>query len=70
MRIFYTNQHFYLHCISRILDILIIAHRLSTIKKVGKIIVLEEGSYIELARAQGGLYAKLLKLQELGMWSE
>ncbi|MEA3464102.1 MAG: ABC transporter ATP-binding protein [Patescibacteria group bacterium] len=51
---------------------IIIAHRLSTIKKADKIIVLEEGkvveqgSHYELSKAGGGLYAKLLKLQEMG----
>ncbi|MFH0923761.1 MAG: ABC transporter ATP-binding protein [Candidatus Falkowbacteria bacterium] len=51
---------------------IIIAHRLSTIRKADKIIVLEEGnvveqgSHYELAKASGGLYAKLLKLQEMG----
>lgn len=51
---------------------IIIAHRLSTIKKADKIIVLEdgqvveEGSHAELAHIKGGLYYKLLKLQELG----
>lgn len=51
---------------------IIIAHRLSTIKKADKIIVLEdgvvveEGSHTELAHIKGGLYYKLLKLQELG----
>lgn len=51
---------------------IIIAHRLSTIKKANKIIVLEngkvveQGSHFELAKASGGLYAKLLKLQEMG----
>lgn len=58
--------------ISRQRTMIIIAHRLSTIKKADKIIVLEngrvveEGSHIELSRLDGGLYAKLLKLQELG----
>lgn len=58
--------------ISRQRTMIIIAHRLSTIKKADKIIVLEngriveEGSHIELSRLNGGLYAKLLKLQELG----
>ncbi|MEI6528855.1 MAG: ABC transporter ATP-binding protein [Candidatus Falkowbacteria bacterium] len=58
--------------ISRGRTMIIIAHRLSTIKKVDKIIVLEngrvaeEGSHSELAHVTGGLYAKLLKLQELG----
>jgi ABC-type multidrug transport system fused ATPase/permease subunit len=52
--------------------LIIIAHRFSTIKKADKIIVLEngkiveEGSHYELAKASGGLYAKLLKLQEVG----
>jgi len=51
---------------------IIIAHRLSTIKKADKIIVLEdgevveEGNHLELAHIKGGLYYKLLKLQELG----
>jgi ABC-type multidrug transport system fused ATPase/permease subunit len=51
---------------------IIIAHRLSTIRKADKIIVLEngrveeEGSHSELAQANGGLYAKLLRLQVLG----
>ena len=51
---------------------IIIAHRLSTIRKADKIIVLEEGkaveqgSHHELAKAGGGLYAKLLKLQKMG----
>ncbi|PIR13422.1 hypothetical protein COV49_02340 [Candidatus Falkowbacteria bacterium CG11_big_fil_rev_8_21_14_0_20_39_10] len=51
---------------------IIIAHRLSTIKKADKIIVLEngqiaeQGSHYELAQTGGGLYAKLLKLQEVG----
>lgn len=58
--------------ISRQRTMIIIAHRLSTIKKADKIIVLEnghvveEGSHTELSRLDGGLYAKLLKLQELG----
>lgn len=52
--------------------VIIIAHRLSTIKKADKIVVLEsgkvaeQGSHHELSRANGGLYAKLLKLQEFG----
>lgn len=51
---------------------IVIAHRLSTIKKADKIIVLEkgrvveQGSHYELSRQKGGLYAKLLNLQELG----
>jgi len=58
--------------ISRDRTMIIIAHRLSTIKKADKIIVLEngrvveEGNHLELSRSLGGLYAKLLKLQELG----
>ncbi len=58
--------------ISRGRTMIIIAHRLSTIKKADKIIVLEngqvaeQGSHSELAHVKGGLYAKLLKLQELG----
>lgn len=52
--------------------VILIAHRLSTIKKADKIIVLENGkvvesgSHYELARKKGGLYAKLLNLQEVG----
>lgn len=51
---------------------IIIAHRLSTIKKADKIVVLEngrvaeQGSHFELAKTSGGIYAKLLKLQEMG----
>ncbi len=51
---------------------IIIAHRLSTIKKADRIIVLEngkvveQGSHTELARTDKGIYAKLLKLQEMG----
>lgn len=58
--------------ISRDRTMIIIAHRLSTIKKADRIIVLEngkvaeEGSHLELSQVSGGLYAKLLKLQELG----
>lgn len=52
--------------------VIIIAHRLSTIRKADKIFVLEkgkvieEGSHHELARTEGGLYQKLLQLQQLG----
>jgi ABC-type multidrug transport system fused ATPase/permease subunit len=52
--------------------VIVIAHRLSTIKKADKIIVLEkgmvmeEGNHIELSRLSGGLYQKLIKLQEVG----
>ena len=58
--------------ISRNRTVIIIAHRLSTIKKADKIIVLENGqvaesgTHQELSKVQGGLYAKLLKLQEIG----
>ena len=51
---------------------IIIAHRLSTIKRADKIVVLEDGmvveqgSHFELAKNSGGLYAKLLNLQQLG----
>lgn len=52
--------------------VIIIAHRLSTIRKADKIIVLEkgkvveEGSHYELAKTDGGLYQKLIKLQQMG----
>lgn len=52
--------------------VIIIAHRLSTVKKANKIIVLEnggvveQGSHSELSKKRGGLYSKLLKLQEMG----
>lgn len=52
--------------------VLIIAHRLSTIQQANKIIVLENGKLIEqgnhasLMRVNGGLYSKLIKLQEVG----
>ena len=58
--------------ISKNRTMIIIAHRLSTIKKADRIIVLEngqvaeKGSHAELSQVSGGLYAKLLKLQELG----
>jgi ABC-type multidrug transport system fused ATPase/permease subunit len=58
--------------ISRNRTVIVIAHRLSTIKKADKIIVLEkghvveEGSHTELSRLSGGLYQKLIKLQEIG----
>jgi len=58
--------------ISRDRTLIVIAHRLSTIRRADKIIVLENGrvaesgSHLELARVGGGLYAKLLKLQDLG----
>jgi len=52
--------------------VIIIAHRLSTIKKADKIVVLEngeiveQGNHTELSKKDGGLYAKLIKLQKLG----
>jgi ABC-type multidrug transport system fused ATPase/permease subunit len=58
--------------ISRNRTVIVIAHRLSTIKKADKIIVLErgkvveEGNHTELSRLSGGLYQKLIKLQEVG----
>ncbi len=58
--------------ISKGRTVILIAHRLSTIKKADKIIVLEdggvvqEGSHFELSRNKGGLYSRLIKLQELG----
>lgn len=58
--------------ISRGRTMIVIAHRLSTIKKADQIVVLEggkiveKGSHYELSRQSKGLYAKLLKLQELG----
>ena len=52
--------------------VILIAHRLSTIRKADKIIVLEKGrviesgSHFELAKSDGGLYQKLLQLQQMG----
>ena len=52
--------------------VIVIAHRLSTIQKADKIIVLEDGkvaeqgSHLELAKMGGGLYNKLLNLQQMG----
>jgi len=58
--------------ISKNRTVILIAHRLSTIKKADKIIVLEKGrviesgSHFELAKSNGGLYQKLLQLQQVG----
>jgi ABC-type multidrug transport system fused ATPase/permease subunit len=58
--------------ISKGRTMIIIAHRLSTIRKADKIVVLEngkvveEGSHYELAKTDGGLYSKLLNLQQMG----
>ena len=58
--------------ISKDRTMIVIAHRLSTIRRADKIIVLqnggvvEQGSHHELARTQGGLYARLLELQATG----
>ena len=52
--------------------VILIAHRLSTISKADKIIVLEngrvveEGNHAELAAKDGGLYKKLISLQNIG----
>ncbi|MEJ1959520.1 MAG: ATP-binding cassette domain-containing protein [Nitrosomonadales bacterium] len=54
----------------------IIAHRLSTVMNADKILVLKDGSVIEqgqheeLSRQNGGLYAKLFKLQTQGRLNE
>jgi subfamily B ATP-binding cassette protein MsbA len=50
---------------------LVVAHRLSTVMHADKIVVLEKGKIIEVGKhqeliAKGGLYAKLIQLQELG----
>lgn len=47
---------------------IIVAHRLATIKKADRIVVLEEGQIVSIGRhedlvAEGGLYARLAKLQ-------
>ena len=47
-----------------------IAHRLSTLRKADRLVILEKGDIIEqgaheeLAQKEGGLYAKLLRMQE------
>ncbi len=54
---------------------LVIAHRLSTIQKADRIIVMkdgriaEEGNHVSLAQ-KGGVYAELLKYQQLGIVNE
>jgi ABC-type multidrug transport system fused ATPase/permease subunit len=51
---------------------IVIAHRLSTIRKADKIVVLEngrvveEGNHYQLAKTDGGIYARLIKLQQMG----
>jgi len=50
---------------------LVVAHRLSTVMHADKIVVLEKGKIIEIGKhqeliAKGGLYSKLIQLQELG----
>ena len=50
---------------------LIIAHRLSTIKNADKILVIDQGKIVEQGKhaeliAKGGLYAKLVALQQVG----
>ena len=58
--------------VSRTRTVILIAHRLSTIRHADRIIVLEngriveQGSHAELSNFKGGLYAKLLKLQQSG----
>ncbi len=58
--------------VSRNRTVIIIAHRLSTVKKADKIVVLEkgrvveQGSHLELASKNKGLYKKLLELQNMG----
>jgi len=51
---------------------LVIAHRLSTIRHADQILVLEEGAVVESGtdsqlRASGGLYSRLVELQESGV---
>ena len=49
---------------------IVIAHRLSTIKKAHQILVIEKGSILESGRhqelmKQNGMYAKLVRMQQL-----
>ena len=50
--------------------VIIIAHRLSTIRNVDRILVfnsgkiVEEGSYDELSKKEGGAFAELLKYNQ------
>jgi ATP-binding cassette subfamily B protein len=52
--------------------VIVIAHRLSTIAEADRIMVVEDGRIVEqgthemLARADGGLYARLNRLQIRG----
>ncbi len=58
--------------ISRQRTVIMIAHRLSTIRHADQIFVLEDGkiaeqgSHSELSNVRGGLYSRLLKLQQSG----
>ncbi|OGF41753.1 hypothetical protein A2477_01040, partial [Candidatus Falkowbacteria bacterium RIFOXYC2_FULL_47_12] len=58
--------------VARSRTVILIAHRLSTIRHADKILVfengqlVEEGSHDELKDARGGMYARLLHLQQLG----
>ncbi|MCY6383063.1 ABC transporter ATP-binding protein [Hoeflea prorocentri] len=53
--------------------VLVIAHRLSTIARADRIVVMmrgkvtEQGTHAELAAMDGGIYARFLKLQALGL---
>ena len=48
--------------------VLVVAHRLATVKKADRIVVFDEGRVVATGRhddlvAEGGLYARLAKLQ-------